>query len=122
MVIPSGHPSGVMAAPDGTPLTPLDICALKYEPFVLMSKNSTMKSMVDEIFEETGFDPYILFETVNNETILTMIRSNICCGLIPSYYIHGSHEGIACFTLPSHPTWQLSASYKKRPLSQPASS
>ncbi len=113
LVISSGHPLGELTAPAGAPLTALDICRLKYEPFVLMSKNSTMRSMVDEIFEEAGFSPYILFETANNVTILTMIQSNICCGLIPSYYINGNYEGISCFSLPSHPSWQISASYKK---------
>lgn len=113
VAIPAGHPLGTLAAPYGEPFSTLDIRHLMYEPFVLMNKNSTMRSMVDGIFQEAGFSPHVLFETKNNGTILTMIQSNLCCGVIPYYYVKSGHEGIACFSLPSRPTWEIVACCKK---------
>lgn len=113
LVIPKGHPLGKLAAPDGEPFTTLDLSQLRYEPFVLMDKNSTMRKLVDRTFEEAGFAPNLLFETKNHSTIITMVRANICCSLVPYHYIRNGHDGISCFALTSHPTWDVVASYKK---------
>lgn len=111
LVIPDGHPLSTYAAPPGEPFATLDLNLLRYEPFVLMDKGSSMWSLVGQVFSAAGFQPNILFETKDNKTILTMIRAKICCSLIPSYYVRKHHEGIACFALPSHPTWQVAVSY-----------
>lgn len=120
--VPDGHPICQSATPSpGHPWPILDLNLLKYEPFVLMDKKSTMCSLVERIFQESGFEPNILFETQNNNTILTMIRAKICCGLIPAYYVQGDISGISVFSMPAHPYWQIAASYKKgRYLSQAA--
>ena len=57
--------------------------------------------------------PNVLFEPSNTGTILTMIRSRLCCGLIPAYYLRDRPEGVACFRLPSRPTWEITASHRK---------
>ena len=44
LIIPSGHPLAAKAAPSGEPLTTLDLIELRYEPFVLMDKTSTLRS------------------------------------------------------------------------------
>lgn len=113
LVIPKGHPLGTLAAPEGQPLAVLDLARLKYEPFVLMYKESTIRSLVESAFQEAGFTPNVLFETANNLAIVTMIKSNLCCGLLPYYYVKKDREGMACFSLPNRLTWGLYASYRK---------
>lgn len=113
LVLPSGHPLSKMAAPSDLPFATLDISLLKYEPFVLMNKHSTMRSMVDGIFDDAGFSPLVLFETTNHNTILSMIKTSLCCGLVPYYYIKSNCDGISCFSLPSKPKWDITATYKK---------
>lgn len=113
LVIPAGHPLSKYANPAGQPFATLEISQLKYEPFVLMNKESTMRSLVNDIFEQANFTPNVLFETKNNSTILAMIESNLCCGLIPYYYIKDGHKGMACFSLPSKPNWEVVASFRK---------
>lgn len=121
LMIPKGHPLGTMAAPEGEPFAELDISNLRYEPFVLMNRDSTLRPIIDDIFQEAGVLPNVLFETTNNATVLTMIQTNLCCGLIPYYYIKKGHEGMACFSLPSHPSWDIVACYgKNRYLSKAA--
>ncbi len=91
----------------------LSIEALRYEPFVLMYRQSTVREMIDLIFREAGFSPSVLFETSSNATVLSMIESRLCCGIIPAHYVSKKREGIRFFRMPSHPTWQISVSYQK---------
>ncbi len=113
LVIPSVHPLAQMAAPAGKPFHVIDLSLLKYEPFVLMYKESTIRAITDEIFRSSGFTPNVLFETANNSTILSMIQAHLCCGVIPRHYIKNAPEGICCFAFPTHPHWDIVASYRK---------
>lgn len=113
LIVPKIHPLSAFAAPEGEPYAVMDLCKFQHEPFVLMDKNSTMRSLINRIFEEANFEPNILFETRDNITILNMIRCNICCSLIPAHYVRQEHDNMTVFALPSHPTWQIVASYKK---------
>ena len=114
LAVPSVHPMAVATPPPpGEPFATLDIRALRYEPFVLMDKRSTMRTMINQIFAEAGFEPQVLFETGNNHTILSMLQTNLCCGILTYYYVKDLPEGITCFRLPTHPTWEFTASYKR---------
>ncbi|MCI8518402.1 MAG: LysR family transcriptional regulator [Hungatella sp.] len=121
LALPQGHPLSRSAAPQGEPLAVMDLGQLRYEPFVLMYKESTIRRMIDDIFRGSGFVPNVLFETSSNSTILSMIQARLCCGVIPWHYVKNRPEGIACFALPSRPVWEVTASYGKYAyLSNPA--
>lgn len=111
--VPAGHPLGERAAPKGEPLAVIDLNELRYEPFVLMQRESTMRTLTDSIFAKAGFQPNVLFCTRDNHTITTMVRSNLCCGIVPWYYAQSDSEGIAYFALPERPTWKVAASYRR---------
>ena len=111
LAVPGRHPLSSLAPETGHAI--LDISAVRNEPFVLMYKESTIRSLVDGIFAQAGFEPTVLFETSNNGTILTMIQSNLCCGLLPAYYVQDDPDGITYFRLPSRPVWEVAASYRK---------
>lgn len=113
LAIPSIHPLARMAAPAGEPCSVIDPSLLKYEPFVLMYRESTIRAITDEIFRDSGFTPNVLFETARNNTILSMIQAHLCCGVIPWHYIKDAPEGVSCFAFPSHPHWDIVASYRK---------
>lgn len=111
--LPSCHPLCQYAAPPGEPLAVMDLKRVQYEPFVLMDRASTMRILINQIFERSGFAPNILFETKNHATIISLIQSSLCCGLLPYYYIKQNPPGVTSFRLPFHPTWDVVASYKK---------
>ena len=113
LAVPSGHPLAVQTARDGEPFASIDLSLFRYEPFVLMYRESTVRSLVDELFNQAGFAPHILFETANNSTIVYMVQSRQSCGIIPYHYIRNCPEGVTCFALSTHPTWQIVASYRK---------
>lgn len=124
LAIPKGHPLASLSRPASEGYATLDIQALKYEPFVLMDKSSTMRRLVDSLFSRAGITPQILFETGNTYTIISMIKANLCCGILPYYYVKDLDPSqVACFHMPDHPTWFFSACYKKGSyLSRPARS
>ena len=113
LAIPTIHPVSQFAAPKGEPFAVLDPSLLQHEPFVLMYKESTIRATVDEIFRASGFVPNVLFETSNNNTIISMIQARLCCGVVPYYYVKDDPDGITCFSFPSRPTWDVVASYRK---------
>lgn len=113
LMIPSAHPLAAKAAPPGEPFATIDLSELRYEPFVLMDRASTLRSLCDTLFEKAGFVPNILFETNNTSSIAPMIQSTLCCGIIPRYYTLGLTEGVACFSLPDRPSWEITISCQK---------
>ena len=113
LAIPEGHPLGAMAAPAGEPLAVMDLARLKYEPFVFMYRESTSRRLTDAVFKEAGFAPSVLFETSSTATIANLVRSRICCGLIPLYYVRRQPEGIASFAPDRHPAWDIAVSWRQ---------
>lgn len=87
----------------------LSLHQLKSESFVLLYRQSTIRRLVDSLFRNAGFVPDVLFETANTYTILNMIEANLCCGLIPEYYVDENNCKIQYFSLPEHPTWDIAA-------------
>ena len=66
LAVPRSHPLAKNASAPGEPFTTIDLKAFRDEYFVLMFKNSTMRTLIDPLFEEAGFQPKILFETASN--------------------------------------------------------
>lgn len=113
LVIPSVHPLAELAAPPGEPFAEIDISLFRYEPFVMMYRESTIRALLDDLFRKSGFVPNILFETASSSTILAMVQSRQSCGVLPFHYIKDNPEGITCFAFASHPTWDVVVSYRK---------
>lgn len=113
LAVPSIHPICKDTGRRREPFPALDITLLRHEPFVLMYKESTIRNLVDDIFKQAGFLPNVLFETSNNATIISMIQSNLCCGLIPYHYIREQPGGVTCFSVPSRPAWEVAACWRK---------
>ena len=116
LLVPSIHPAAEQLAATQTTSAPFPIANLtlfQYEPFVLMYKESTIRAITDEIFRKSGFTPNVLFETASNNTVLSMIEANLCCGVVPEYYVRRLPKGISCFAFPTHPSWDIAANYRK---------
>ena len=113
LAVPEGHPLAARKAPEGEDFAVVDISLLRYEPFVLMYRESTVRAIVDDLFRQAGFVPNILFETASNSTIVSMVQSRQCCGIVPYHYVKNRPEGVACFALSSRPVWNIVASYRR---------
>lgn len=138
LAVPSGHPLAEKAAgdrrrgmenfqmsdstePGRKPLAGslegafpvIDLALFRYEPFVLMYRESTVRAIIDGLFRKSGFTPNILFETASNSAIVAMVQSKQCCGIVPYHYVKHHPEGVTCFSLSGHPKWEIVASYQR---------
>lgn len=115
LLVPSIHPAveQLKAAQPQASFPIANLALFQYEPFVLMYKESTIRAITDEIFRKSGFTPNVLFETASNNTVLSMIEANLCCGVVPEYYVRRLPEGISCFAFATHPSWDIVANYRK---------
>lgn len=115
LAIPSTHP---MASETQKII---DIRLFRDEPFVLISKESSMRPIVDNLFQQAGFEPKVLFETAHNPTIVTMVQHGVCCGIISQYYLRKPVPSIHTFQVNNMQTWSNYACYRTNSyLSEPA--
>ena len=77
-----------------------------------MFKNSTLRTVIDPLFEEAGFVPRILFETSSNLTLCNMAEKQHGLLADHSELCQGA-AGCGLLLPPSHPFWELCATYKK---------
>ena len=99
----------------------VNLIDLKNEPFVFMNKKSTNRDVIDEIFKEAGFKPHILFETTYTSSIVRAVEYNLCCAVVPYYYVRNENKNISFFRINGFPAWDATISYKKDSyLSKPA--
>lgn len=118
--IPRTHPLAAAAGAPYAPYAAIDLSLFAKEPFILMFKGSTLRGIIDPLFEEAGFLPDILFETASNRTLYAMVKKSMGCTLIPETYAL-EQESIAYFRLMQNPFWEMAIAYRKgHYLSKPA--
>lgn len=127
IVVPDEHPAcrlcreSSVSGGDYSPYPEIELAHLRYEPFALMYRESTISDCVRQIFHQAGFWPNVLFETARSQTIIEMVVSRLCCSIVPDSEAVPHPDGVAFFCLPDHPVWSIAASYKKNAyLSKPA--
>ncbi|NRY60273.1 LysR family transcriptional regulator [Clostridium beijerinckii] len=112
VAIPSSHPLAKYGAKYGDELKDLDLSLLKDDNFVLISKGSTIRDVVNPLFKDAGFSPKLLFETRSCKTLIYMVRKNLCCTILPEHYAIDSDD-VVYFSLPQKPQLRVVAMYKK---------
>ena len=104
--IPKSHRLAADYHPDENgdyPLMELSRC--KDEPFSLMFSGSTMREVIDPVFERAGFTPQILFESRTNHIVALMVENGICLTILPESQIQRYHS-IRWFRLADNPSWE----------------
>ncbi len=112
LAVPATHSMVQAGSGNHTPRQTIELGHFSKDSFVMISKNSTLRTILDSLFKEAGFLPKVLFETRSNHTVLKMVDAGLCCAIIPESYAKVS-ENIVYFSLPRNPTWEVIACYKK---------
>lgn len=112
VAIPSTHPLARNGSMYGDSLKDMDLALLKEDNFVLICKGSTIREAIDPLFQDAGFSPKILFETRSCQTLIYMVKKNLCCTILPEHYAINSKD-IVYFSLPQKPQLRVVAMYKK---------
>ena len=89
----------------------IDIQRFKDDSFVMMHRESSSRAVSDQIFQEAGIEPQILFETASTGSILKFVSAGLACALLPKYYIlkltPAERRELTFYALPSHPKWDM---------------
>lgn len=112
LCIPKSHPLSYKTpcSPDFYPEISLSL--FSNELFTLVKKSSTMRMMIDHLFEKAGFYPRLLFESTSMRTMRLLTGNGQCCTIIPrSYATMG--DDVSYFSLGPDANWELCAVYLK---------
>ncbi len=112
LAVPLSHPLAAKAQSDAGRPSLIDLRLFQNDPFTLMFKESTQRTLIDPLFEQAGFHPNIILETASNHTLVSMVEKGLCCSILPDYYALASDKA-ACFRLEEHLDWQLVTVYKR---------
>lgn len=102
--IPASHPLAQLAAPPHKPLRTMDLRRLQHDRFAFMFAGSTMRQIIDPLFEDAGFIPDIRYETMMNNALYRLVDKGLCCTIMPQSYAKRS-KATAWFYLEQDPSW-----------------
>lgn len=102
--IPASHPLAQLAALPHKPLRTMDLRRLQYDRFAFMFAGSTMRQIIDPLFEDAGFIPDIRYETLMNNALYRLVDKGLCCTIMPQSYAKRS-KTTAWFYLEQDPSW-----------------
>ena len=81
--IPKNHPEAARANPFGMPLATTDLRRFYDSKFSLIFGTSTMRQLVDPLFQQAGYKPQILIETAMNHALIQLVSKGFCCTILP---------------------------------------
>lgn len=103
--IPKKHPLSQYAAPPDMSLHIMDLERLKNNKFAFIFAGSTMRDVIDPLFEDAGFFPDIRYETRINHVLYQLVSKGLCCTIMPQSYARKS-SSTAWFYLTRNPHWE----------------
>lgn len=111
--LPVTHPLAHLAGKDSHEKLPLlDLNLLQNEPFIMLSKETRMRDMIDHAFAYAGFHPKVLFESISTHTVLNMVREQIAPAFFPQSYVDPSVP-MVYFTVAPAERWTRSVAFLK---------
>lgn len=112
LAVPRSHPLANLASPMGKPLTYISLALFKEDLFSLIYQGSTMRTIVDQLFRNAGYQPKILFETSMNSILFKMVSQELCCAVFPQSYACPTDK-MVCFRLEGAAYWDVCLVYPK---------
>ncbi|MGL5435627.1 MAG: LysR family transcriptional regulator [Lachnospiraceae bacterium] len=112
--ISRNHPLAKYAAPAGEPFATTDLSLFRDETFSLIFATSTMREIIDPLFEQAGFKPKILIETSMNHALVKLVNIGYGCTILPHSRAISSpyfSENV-WFYLSSYPNWSVCLTHR----------
>ena len=113
--VPKNHPEAARANPFGMPLATTDLRRFHDSKFSLIFGTSTMRQLVDPLFQQAGYKPQILIETAMNHALIQLVSKGFCCTILPYSRMLNSPYSADCawFKLQGRPRWQVCFARRK---------
>lgn len=116
IALPTGStPTKYSVEEKGSRFPVLDLSHLKDFPMATLYRESTFSDWADSIYLQAGIQPNVVVDTARRSTLLCMVATGLCGGLITDFHCQSilPESNISVFSLPSHPCWWFSASYRR---------
>lgn len=110
LCIPKTHPLAYQEFRNPEDYPEIPLVRFQDDLFTLVKKSSTMRVVIDRLFESAGFQPKLLFESTSMRTMQRLTENGQCCSIIPRCYAIPS-EHVAYFSLGAQSNWELAAVY-----------
>ena len=86
----------------------MNLSEFQDQVFTLVKPSSTMRGMIDDLFEHAGFKPRLLFDSVGMRSMQKLAAHGQCCCIIPRFYAVPS-EDVCYYRLDGESEWELCA-------------
>ena len=111
--LPASHPLAYLAGSQSWETFPeIDLKLLRHEKFTMCSRETIIRSMVNDAFEAAGFQPHILFESSSTLTVVNMVRNQVSPAFFPQSYVE-RNAPIVYFSISPRRSWMRSVTYLK---------
>ncbi|WP_124065569.1 LysR family transcriptional regulator [Clostridium sp. E02] len=111
--LPATHPLAPLAGKKSFETLPtIDLKLLREESFALISRETRMRDMIDQVFEFAGFCPNILFEPSTTKTVVNMVKRQVCPAFFPQSYVEPDAP-VVYFTVPPRHAWMRCMAHLK---------
>lgn len=111
LAVPPDHALAAESASD----KPMPLARLRDEPFILLKKGQGFRAIAHELCERGGFEPNIVFESGNIETVQALVAAGMGIAFVPHMVIRRDWAGRAPAYLPleGQPTRTLVLAHRK---------
>lgn len=115
--MPSHHELNKFVTPamsNGFPF--INLTSARNEPFIFLRKEQKFTSMALQLCEDAGFTPHIVFETMNWDTINSLIASGVGVGFVPEILTSSAamnKKPIYCRIMEGNTTRSYVVAYRK---------
>lgn len=95
--------------------TIIDISELSNEPFIALKRGQGLRKMTNELCEDAGFVPRVVFESSNMETVLSLVAAGMGVAFVPSMISKRTYSDISpvSLRLTNMPTRTLVIAHRK---------
>ncbi|GAB6990240.1 LysR family transcriptional regulator [Paenibacillus pini] len=83
LAVPANHPLAVRAQSDHP--MPVKISELSGESFIVLKKGQGFRKMTFDLCHQAGFDPHVVFESNNMETVQSLVATGMGITLVPRF-------------------------------------
>ncbi len=84
LAVPPNHPLAQRATANNMPVA-VHLEELKEEPFIVLKRGQGFRKMTFELCQQAGFEPQVVFESSNMETIQSLVATGMGVTLVPRY-------------------------------------
>lgn len=112
LAVPSCHPLAVSGSEQADTAPEISLSRFSQDPFILITRRSTMFQLEESLFAAAGFEPQVLFSTSSNVSKYRMVLAEVGCALLPGFFAKPD-PGLRYFRLEGKPAWEVTMCCRK---------